>query len=43
VGKPYHFQTGKLHNLRSDAFIASQSDICKPEVAYAVLSAVAMS
>ncbi|MFM7236589.1 MAG: hypothetical protein ACKOYK_07450 [Cyanobium sp.] len=43
VGKPYALTAGKLHNLRSDAFITSHGDICKPEVAYALLTAVAMS
>lgn len=43
VGQPYGFQAGKLHNLRADAFINSHGDICGPEVAYAVLTAVAMS
>ncbi|MFN9532536.1 MAG: hypothetical protein ACK575_14035 [Cyanobacteriota bacterium] len=43
VGKPYKLTAGKLHNLRSDAFITSHGDICKPEVAYALLTAVAMS
>jgi hypothetical protein len=43
LGTPYNFQAGKLHNLRSDAFIANHGDICKPEVAYAVLAAVAIT
>jgi hypothetical protein len=37
----YGFAKGKLHNLNADACIAGHSDICKPEVAYAVLTAVA--
>jgi hypothetical protein len=42
VGQPYGFQAGKLHNLRADAYIKNHGDICGPEVAYAVLTAVAM-
>ena len=43
VGQPYGFQAGKLHNLKADAYIKNHGDICGPEVAYAVLTAVAMS
>ncbi len=41
VGKPYTFVAGKLHNLLADPYIKDHSDIAKPEVAYAILSAVA--
>ena len=43
VGHPYKFQAGKLHNLLADSYIKDHGDICKPEVAYALLTAVAMS
>lgn len=41
VGAPYQFEGGKLYNLNADALIGGHSDICKKEVAYALLSAVA--
>jgi alpha/beta hydrolase fold len=41
VGSAYSFEAGKLYNLTADAVIKGHSDICKPEVAYAVLKAVA--
>jgi hypothetical protein len=41
VGSPYQFEAGKLYNLNADACITDHSDICKEEVAYAVLAAVA--
>lgn len=41
VGSPYQFENGKLYNLNADAVITNHSDICKKEVAYALLSAVA--
>jgi hypothetical protein len=37
----YNFVRGQLYNLNADASIGDHSDICKPEVAYAVLTAVA--
>jgi len=37
----YAFTRGKIFNLNADARIGGHSDICKPEVAYAVLTAVA--
>jgi len=43
VGGAYQFEAGKLHNLNADAFIKGHSDICHNEVAYAVLTAVAMT
>jgi hypothetical protein len=41
AGSPYQFENGKLYNLNADAVIKNHSDICKKEVAYALLSAVA--
>ena len=41
VGGDYGFQPGRLRNLIADEFVADHSDICGPEVAYAVLTAVA--
>ncbi|MDM0065307.1 hypothetical protein [Variovorax sp. J31P207] len=43
VGGSNAFVGGKVHNLNADALIANHSDICKPEVAYALLSAVEKS
>ena len=40
-GVPYQFEAGKLYNLNADAVIKDHSDICKKEVAYALLSAIA--
>ncbi|MEJ7739527.1 MAG: hypothetical protein WKF97_19055 [Chitinophagaceae bacterium] len=37
----YTFNKGVLYNLKSDTVISSHSDICKAEVARAVLSAIA--
>jgi hypothetical protein len=41
VGSQYQFQAGKLYSLNADACIFGHSDICKGEVAQAVLYAVA--
>ena len=35
------FVAGRLYNLNADAIIGNHSDICKPEVAYALLKSVA--
>jgi hypothetical protein len=43
VGNAYPFQAGKLYNLNADACISGHSDVCKDEVAYAVLAAVAVT
>jgi len=43
VGAAYAFDGGKLYNLNADKIIGGHSDICKREVAYAMLSAVARS
>lgn len=43
LGEAYQFEPGKLHNLNADAIIMEHSDICHNEVAYAVLSAVALT
>jgi hypothetical protein len=37
----YAFEPGKLYNLRADTYISGHSDVCKPEVAYAVLAGIA--
>ena len=39
-GYKYKFQKSKIYNLNGDKFIGDHSDICKKEVAYAVLSAI---
>jgi hypothetical protein len=41
VGGAYAFQAGALHNLNADQIIHDHSDICKDEVAHALLTAVA--
>ncbi len=41
VGQPYQFTAGKAFNLKADAFISDHSDICKPQVAWALLSSIA--
>jgi len=41
AGKPYALTSGRVHNLRADDLITGHSDIVRPEVAYAILSAVA--
>jgi hypothetical protein len=41
VGQSYAFAAGKAFNLKADAFIGDHSDICKPQVAWALLSSVA--
>jgi hypothetical protein len=41
AGGRYTFQAGTLYNLNADAVIKDHSDICKDEVAYALLTAVA--
>jgi hypothetical protein len=38
---PYNFTPGKVYNLKSDAFIGDHNDICKHQVAYAMLKAAA--
>ena len=38
---PYSFARGKVYNLKADAFIGDHSDICKHQVAYAMLKAAA--
>jgi hypothetical protein len=40
---PYQFKAGHIYNLNSDAVIKDHSDICKPQVAWAMLSAIAVS
>jgi len=41
AGSQYVFQSGSIYNLNADQFIQGHSDICKEEVAHAMLSAVA--
>ena len=41
VGGTYAFKAGKIYNLNADAIIQEHSDICHPEVAYALLRAIA--
>jgi hypothetical protein len=43
VGSANKFIAGKLYNLNADKVISSHSDICKPEAAYALLSAAAVT
>jgi len=40
-GQPYELAAGKVFNLNADAVITDHSDICKPHVAWALLSSVA--
>jgi hypothetical protein len=40
VGEPYRFAAGKVHNLRSDRYIASHSAVTGPQVGYALLAAI---
>jgi hypothetical protein len=42
VGTPYPFERGKVFNLNADAIIQDHSDICHPEVAYAMQQAMAL-
>lgn len=37
----YDFAAGKIYNLTADAFIADHSDICGPQVAWALASGIA--
>lgn len=43
VGAAYQFAPGALHNLNADTIIMDHSDISHDEVAYAVLTAVALT
>jgi hypothetical protein len=43
AGQPYQFTTGKIYNLNADAVITDHSDICKPQVAWAMVSAIAVT
>ncbi|SDP78600.1 hypothetical protein SAMN04487981_14045 [Streptomyces sp. cf386] len=40
VGEPYTWRSGRVHNLRADAFVSGHHDVAGHEVAHAVLSAV---
>ena len=41
VGGAYQFQPRKFYNLSADSFILDHSDICKKEIAYAIVTAIA--
>ena len=41
IATPYRFEPGKVYNLKADAFINDHNDICKHQVAYALLKSVA--
>ncbi|MGH8931246.1 MAG: hypothetical protein ACRDZO_11645, partial [Egibacteraceae bacterium] len=41
VGGRYSVTAGRLHNLAADAFVSDHSDVASPEVAYALLTAIA--
>ncbi|MFN7944967.1 MAG: hypothetical protein U0Z53_06425 [Blastocatellia bacterium] len=41
VGSSYQFQDGRLFNLNADEIITGHSDICKDQVAYAMLKSIA--
>ncbi len=41
TGGAYTFSAGKCFNLKADAFIGDHSDICKPQVAWAMLTGIA--
>ncbi len=43
AGGAYAFSSGKVYNLLADPFISSHSDVYGPEVAHAVVSAIAAS
>jgi hypothetical protein len=43
AGGPYTFKAGRVYNLNGDKIIAGHSDICRPEVAAALLAAVSSS
>ncbi len=40
---PYDLQPGRVHNLLADEFISNHGDVAGTEVAYAVLSAIAVT
>jgi pimeloyl-ACP methyl ester carboxylesterase len=42
-GQPYSFESQHVYNLNADSVILDHSAICIPQVAYAILSAVAAS
>jgi hypothetical protein len=43
VGTPYQFTSGRVYNLNGDEFIKGHSDIAKDEVAFALLSGIAIT
>ncbi|MBF9131402.1 hypothetical protein I0C86_20905 [Plantactinospora sp. S1510] len=40
VGGVYHFQAGRVHNLRADSFVRSHGDVGGQQTAYALLGAI---
>jgi hypothetical protein len=43
AGGQYALQSTAIYNLNADEFIQDHNDICKAEVAHAVLSAIAIT
>jgi hypothetical protein len=43
VPSAYHLEAGKIYNLHGDAFISHHGDVTGPEVAQAILAAVAVT
>lgn len=43
VGESYPWRPGVPHNLRADRFVRGHTDVCGPEIAHALLSAMAVS
>ncbi|SEF34541.1 hypothetical protein SAMN05421837_107434 [Amycolatopsis pretoriensis] len=43
VGGTYHWKPGVPHNLRANRFVRSHTDVCGPEIAHALWSAIAAS
>jgi hypothetical protein len=43
VGTPYQFTAGRVYNLNADEFVKGHSDIAKDEVAFALLSGIAIT
>jgi len=43
AGSQYSLQSSTIYNLNADQFIQDHNDICKEEVAYVVLSAIAIT
>jgi hypothetical protein len=43
VGGSYRWRPGVPHNLRADRFVRDHTDVCGPQVAHALWSAIAAS